>query len=106
LGQEVDSAVFSLELNKISEPIVTANGYELIQVTKITEPREKTLEEAWDDIAAVLLTQSQEAAWQEFIAQAKLEIKIVYRGDVRPRVTTTIGPTTTTVQTTMTTVRP
>ncbi len=99
LGPEVDTELFSLELNQISEPINTVNGYEIIQVTKITEPRQKTLDEARTDIAAVLLTQAQDAAWGQFIEQAKLEIKVVYRSDVRPAVTTTtLEPATTTVK--------
>jgi foldase protein PrsA len=106
LGQEVDTELFSLDLNQISEPIITANGYEIVQVTKITDPRQKTLEEARADIAAVLLSQAQEGAWQEFIKQAKLDIKVVYRSDVKPAVTTTVAPTTTTVQATVTTVKP
>jgi foldase protein PrsA len=105
LGQEFDTEVFSLELNQVSEPIKTANGYELIQVTKITEPRQKTLEEAKADIAAVLLVDAQDAAWQKFIDQAKLEIKVVYRSDVRPAATTTtVLQTTTTIPTTATTI--
>jgi foldase protein PrsA len=104
LGQEFDTSVFSLELNQVSEPIKTANGYELIQVTKITEPRQKTLEEAKADIAAVLLSDAQDATWQKFIDQAKLDIKVVYRSDVKPAATTTtvVGTATTILETTTT----
>jgi foldase protein PrsA len=104
LGQEFDTELFSLEVNKISEPIKTAHGYEIIQVTKITEPRQKTLEEAKAEIAAALLTQGQDAAWQKFIDQAKRDIKVVYRDDVRPAATTTtVAPTTTIASPTATT---
>jgi foldase protein PrsA len=98
LGQEFDTELFALELNKVSDLVQTANGYEVIQVTKITEPRQKTLEEAKVDIAATLLADAQEAAWQAFLDQAELDIKVVYRSDVKPLTTTTVAPTTTTAK--------
>jgi foldase protein PrsA len=99
LGAEFDSALFSLGLDQISEPLKTANGYEIIQVTKITEPRQKTLEEAKADVSAVLLTDAQDAAWQAFLDGAKKEIKVVYRDDLKPAPTTTIGGETSTTTT-------
>jgi foldase protein PrsA len=100
LGQEFDTTLFSLELNQISEPVKTANGYEIIQVTKVTEPQQKTLAESKADIEAILLTEAQDKAWLAFLDKVKLEIRVVYREDMRPTTTTTTtaGETTTTVK--------
>jgi foldase protein PrsA len=107
LGAEFDTALFSLALDQISEPMQTANGYEIIQVTKITEPQQKTLAEAKDEISALLLTTGQDAAWQAFITQAKLDIRVVYRAGLAPTTTTTLAPAvTTTSEVTVTTAKP
>jgi foldase protein PrsA len=107
LGQEFDTALFSLTLDQVSEPVQTAKGYEIIQVTKITEPQQKTLEEAKVEISALLLSTAQEAAWQAFVDKAKLDIRVVYRAGLAPTTTTTLAPVvTTTSEGTATTAKP
>jgi foldase protein PrsA len=107
LGEEFDTALFSLSLDQISEPVQTAKGYEIIQVTKVTEPQQKTLDEAKSEISALLLAAAQEAAWQAFIDQAKLDIRVVYRAGLAPTTTTTLAPAvTTTSEVTVTTAKP
>jgi parvulin-like peptidyl-prolyl isomerase len=96
LGQEFDTSLFSLTLNQISEPLKTQYGYEIIQVTKITDPQQKPLEDAKADVAAVLLSNAQEKAWQTFIDEAMVKIGVTYREDMKPT-TTTLAPTTTTL---------
>ncbi len=90
-GEDFDNALFSLQLDQISEPIMTANGYHIIQVTKANEPRQQTLEEARETISTLLLGNAQEKLWRTFIDQAKAGTKIVYREDLRPTTTTTVS---------------
>ena len=93
-GQEFEDALFSLELDQMSELVQTVNGYHIIQVTKIVEPRQLTFEEAKADIAALVTNQAERELWLAWVAQAKTEIPVSYRDEYRP--TTTVAPTTTT----------
>lgn len=88
--QEFEDALFSLELNEISQPVKTAFGYHIIQVTTIDEARQETLEEVTEDIRSTLLSQKQEAAWTQWIAESKTELNVIYREDMQ---TTTTVPT-------------
>jgi foldase protein PrsA len=97
LGQEFEDSLFALGANQISEPVKTANGYEVIQVTKITEARQKTLDEAKAEVTAAMLAEAQDKVWQAFVEKAKLEIGVTYREDMKPTTTTTQAPTTTTL---------
>jgi foldase protein PrsA len=97
-SQEFEDILWTLGLDEISEPIETANGYHVIQVTKITESREQTLDEAREEIAATLLAQAQAKAWQEWFEETSLELGVIYRAGLKP--------TTTTIQSTTTTARP
>ncbi len=94
LGQEFDTMVFTLALDQISEPTKTEHGYEVIQVTKINEPQQKTLEEASADIAALLLTEAQGEAWNAFIADATEKIGVKYARGYEPTTTTVLDTTT------------
>ena len=53
-SSEYLNAVFSLALNKYSDPIKTTKGYHIIQVTSIEDAREKTLEEVKPQIESIL----------------------------------------------------
>jgi foldase protein PrsA len=97
LGQEFEDSLFALGANQISEPVKTANGYEVIQVTKITEARQKTLDEAKAEVTAAMLAEAQDKVWQAFVEKAKLDIGVTYREDMKPTTTTTQAPTTTTL---------
>jgi len=88
--QEFEDALFSLELNEISQPVKTAFGYHIIQVTTIDEARQETLEEVTEDIRSTLLSQKQKAAWTQWIAESKTELNVIYREDMQ---TTTTVPT-------------
>lgn len=96
-GQEFEDVLWTLEVNAISEPIRTANGYHLIQVTKITESREQTLDEARSQIAETLLAQAQAKVWERWFEDTAAELGVVYRSGLEPT-TTTIPSTTTTAK--------
>ena len=87
-----------LQLDEISEPIKTMNGYHLVQVTAINEPVQKALEEVRDEIVDFLLGEAKLAAWISWIEEAKQEIGVTYREDLQPTTTTTLAadPTSTT----------
>jgi parvulin-like peptidyl-prolyl isomerase len=92
-GQEFENALLALQLDQISEPVKTENGYHIIQVTRITESRQQTLDEAKASIVASLFDDAKWAAWMQWVEDAKLELGVTYRDDLRP--TTTQAPTTT-----------
>jgi parvulin-like peptidyl-prolyl isomerase len=93
-----EEAAFSLELNEISEPVRTTYGYHIIQVTGITEGGQQTLEEVRDDIESTLLSDAKDEAWSKWVEEAKVEVGVIYRSDMRPTTTTTVpGETVTTV---------
>lgn len=111
--KEFEDAVFSLELNEISDPVKSAYGYHVIQVTEINEGHQQTLEEVSEDIKNTLLYQKQGDAWKAWIEATKAELKVIYREDMQPTTTvapdsasTTAGQTITTGAETTTTAKP
>ncbi|MGB0848657.1 MAG: SurA N-terminal domain-containing protein [Thiolinea sp.] len=49
-GPEFEKAVFALEAGKVSEPVKTEAGFEILRVNNITESTQKTFAEAKDDV--------------------------------------------------------
>ena len=88
LGNEFENALYSLDVDQISEPIRTEHGYELIQVTKTNEPVQMTLEEAREEVILVLTSMAQEEAWFAFIDEAAEKIGVTYRDEYQPTTTT------------------
>lgn len=87
---EFEEAVFSLEKDEISEPVKSAYGYHIIQVTEITDAYQRTVDEVKDEITSALLSQKQAEAWRAWIEATKTELKVVYREDMQT--TTTLPP--------------
>ncbi len=99
--EEFENAVFSLELNEISEPVKTTYGYHVIQVTGITEAKQSTLEEVKDEITNTLLNEKKTEVWDQWLIDIKSELGVVYKEGMEPTTTTTSttdsgGATTTT----------
>lgn len=86
---EFEEAVFSLELNEISEPVKTTYGYHIIQVTAINPAHDQTLDEVRSEIEAILLNQKKNEAWQKWIEDTKVELNVIYREDMQSTTTTT-----------------
>ncbi len=86
---EFEEAVFTLAKDEISQPIRTAYGYHIIQVTDITPAKQSTLDEVKDDISAKLLSDLKLAAWQTWLDAAKAGIGVVFRAGMEPTTTTT-----------------
>jgi foldase protein PrsA len=100
LGETIaafEEASFSLELEEISEPVRTVYGYEIIQVTSITEEGEQPLDEVRDQIESKLLSDKQGEAWTAWVEAKKSEVGVIYRKDLQPTPTTPAEETTTTV---------
>lgn len=85
---EFEEACFSLDKLAVSEPIKTAYGYHLIQVTDITAARQKTLDEVRDAISATLLQKEQRKAWDAWLAQTKKDLGVVVKSGWEPTTTT------------------
>lgn len=88
LGYEFDNTLMSLDVDQISEPIKTEYGYEIIQITQIVDPQQKTFEEAKDDIKLTLTNMAEDEAWSVFIEAAKNKIGVIYRDEYQPTTTT------------------
>ena len=126
--QEFEDAVFSLEKDEISQPVKTAYGYHVIQVTGINEAKQYTLDEVKEDIKTSLVSEAKSKAWRAWIDEQKKAAGVVYAdawaphhaprshrrsaGDHRPPAvlpippTTTAGATITTAAPTTTTAKP
>jgi len=94
---EFDEALFSLQLNEISQPVKTTYGYHIIQVTAINPARDLTLDEVRSEIENTLLNQKKSEVWKKWIEDTKVELKVIYRKDMQPTTTaTTAAPVTST----------
>ena len=95
--KEFEDAVFSLKKDEVSEPVKTAYGYHIIQVTGITEAKQSTLEEVKAQITSTVLTSNKSKTWQNWVDAQKLKVGVVYASEwVPPTTTTTAAPTATT----------
>ena len=78
--KEFDDAAFTLELNKISEPVKTQFGYHIIKVTDSKPAGTKSLDEAKKEIEQIVLGQKQQTAYMnrvtELMTQHKVELKV------------------------------
>ena len=94
---EFEAAVFSQEKDVISDPVKTAYGYHIIQVTGISAAKQSTLDEVKEEIKTSLLSEAKTKAWQAWIDDHKKKVGVVYA-------TAWVTTTTTTAATTVTTV--
>jgi pyruvoyl-dependent arginine decarboxylase (PvlArgDC) len=102
--QEFEDAVFSLKLNEISQPVKTAYGYHVIQVTGITPAKQYTLDEVMpgatltvkETIKSTLLGSQKSVAWAKWIEAQKTAVGVTYRDDMATTTTTAAGESTTT----------
>ena len=102
---EFDAAVFGLAKDEISQPVRSAYGYHIIQVTGITPGVQKALADVKSTVSATLLTEKKQPVWLDWLAKIKAELKVL----VAPgweRVTTTTVPQSATSTSTTTSVEP
>jgi parvulin-like peptidyl-prolyl isomerase len=93
---EFETAVFSLKLNEISQPVKTIYGYHIIQVTGITPAKQGTLDDVKADINTTLVNDKKGVAWEDWIAKTKTEVGVIYKAGMEPTTTTTAATTATT----------
>ena len=102
---EFDAAVFGLAKDEISQPVRSAYGYHIIQVTGITPGVQKALADVKSTVSATLLTEKKQPVWLDWLAKIKAELKVL----VAPgweRVTTTTVPQSATSTSATTSVEP
>ncbi len=93
---EFETAVFSLKLTEISQPVKTQYGYHIIQVTAITPAKQSTLDEVKTDISTILLNKKKGEAWLAWIAKMKTQIGVTLQPGMATTTTTAAASTTTT----------
>ena len=95
--KEFEDAVFSQKKDEISDPVKSAYGYHVIQVTGITVAKQYTLAEVKDEIKSTLLTNKKSDTWAAWIKDQKTKVGVVYAKDWVPATTTstTAGTATT-----------
>jgi len=93
---EFEESVFSLAKDEISQPIKTAYGYHIIQVTEITEAKQYALDEVKEDISSKLVNEKKGEVWQQWIDSTKTALGVIYRAGMEPTTTTTAATTETT----------
>ncbi len=71
LSKEVESVIFKLALNKISEPIKVQNSYYVFQVKNIIPVKEQTLVEARDSVASFLFSKKMQEALVRWLDELK-----------------------------------
>ncbi len=94
--KEFEDAVFSLQKDEISQPIKTAYGYHVIQVTGINEAKQYTLDEVKEEIKASLVNAAKSKAWRTWIDEQKKAAGVIYAEAWAPTTTTTAATTPTT----------
>ena len=69
LEKELDEAVFEADENQLKGPIKTQFGYELFEVTKITEPSQQTFDQSKETIKATLKSEREQKALDGFVKE-------------------------------------
>ena len=87
---EFDTAVFGLAKDEISQPVKSAYGYHIIQVTGITPAVQKALADVKSTVAAALLSQKKSPVWLDWLAKTKAELKAVVAAGMERTTTTTV----------------
>jgi foldase protein PrsA len=93
---EFDTAVFSLAVNEISQPIKTVYGYHIIQVESITPAKQSTVDEVKTDITSTLLSAKKDAMWQDWVTKTRAADKVVILSGMEVTTTTTAAGSSTT----------
>jgi peptidyl-prolyl cis-trans isomerase C len=86
-GQTVpafEEAVFGLQKEQLSEPVRTASGYHLIEVTDIMPENQLAYDLVKEKIRTMLLESKQSAAWEQWLADKMTGLGVVYRDGYAP----------------------
>ena len=94
--KEFEDAVFSLKKDEISQPVKTAYGYHVIQVTGINDAKQSTLDEVKEGIKSSLVKAKKSTSWRSWIDKQRAAAPVIYANDWTPSTTTTAAPTPTT----------
>ncbi len=86
-GQTVpafEEVVFALQKDELSDPVKTASGYHLIEVTDITPENQLSYDLVKEKIRTTLLEQKQAAAWEQWLSDKMAALGVVYRDGYAP----------------------
>lgn len=76
-GPDFAKAVFGLKEGEVySKPLVTASGYHVVKLIKITPAHQKSYEESKSDVKNILLQKKQQDVYTKWIEEVKKNAKI------------------------------
>ncbi|MBD3337118.1 MAG: hypothetical protein GF355_16505 [Candidatus Eisenbacteria bacterium] len=75
-NQALDGVVFSLELGEVSDPIPTRNGYSVVKLLEIEDPRPRPFEDIRGNLKSNLWAEKADAYLKELIAAARDTVDI------------------------------
>lgn len=84
-----EEAVFSLKKGELSEPVRTQYGYHVIQVTDILPEKQLSFDRVRENIKSILLDRKRSEAWQNWLADQKEKLGVIYREGLEPETTET-----------------
>jgi hypothetical protein len=87
--KELDDAIFSLEIGKLSDIIETRDGFHIIRVLERTEATHKPFLEAQVEIKERILNEKRNEAFKKHIAKLKDEIPVEYLLNEPPNLSST-----------------
>lgn len=76
MAAEFEESAFSLEVNKVSDPIKTQHGYHIIEVLEKKEAKEANFEEVKDDLKDALLQDKIAAHYGEWYQKKLTEYEV------------------------------
>ena len=65
--KQLDDAIFKADKGKLTGPVKTQFGYYVFEVNKVTEAKQQTLAESKQSIKALLASQNQQKALNDFV---------------------------------------
>ena len=77
MAQEFEAAAFSLEVGKISDPVKTDDGYQIIKVEDKKAAKAATYEDSKADVKEALLNEKMQSAYETWLQAKYSEYKIV-----------------------------
>jgi len=85
MPQEFEAVIFSLSRGKLSSVVETSYGHHLFLLTERREARQRSTEEAREEIREILFAEKAEEAFHSWMLTLRKDADIRYNGKIAPR---------------------